>query len=76
MFRNLKDDDEGFINEALEVNEGGVEDSMGSHVNYGESSHTKIEISRSQYNQETLFREMVYKKSPKKSCEYESIKDD
>lgn len=71
MFRNLKNDDEGFINEALEVNESGVEDaSLASIENYGETSQIKIEISRSQYNQETLFREMVYKKSPKKSCEY------
>jgi hypothetical protein len=64
MFRNLKNDDEGFINEGLEVESGVEGSSMAS------TSHTKIEISRSQYNQETLFREMVYKKSPKKSCEY------
>lgn len=71
MFRNLKNDDEGFINEGLEVNESGVEDaSIASVENYGETLHTKIEISRSQYNQESLFREMAYKKSPKKSCEY------
>lgn len=71
MFRNLKNDDEGFINEGLEVNESGIEDSpMASIGNYEETSHTKIEISRSHYNQESLFREMVYKKPPKKSCEY------
>lgn len=71
MFRNLKNDDEGFINEGLEVNESGVEDSSMASIeeDYAESAHTKIEISRSHYNQESLFREMVYKKPPKKSCE-------
>lgn len=70
MFRNLQNDDEGFINEGLEVNESG-DASMPSIENYAETSHTKIEIFRSRYNQESLFREMIYKKSPKKSCEYE-----
>lgn len=69
MFRNLTNDDEGFINEGLEVNESGVEDS--SMENY-RNDVTKIEISRSHYNQESLFREMMYQKSPKKSCEFNS----
>lgn len=71
MFRNLTNDDEGFINEGLEVNESGVEDSVDSNYEKDvDSSHTKIQISRSIHNQESLFREMVYTKSPKKSCEY------
>lgn len=70
MFRNLTNDDEGFINEGLEVNESGVEISpMTSKENYRNDA-TKIEISRSHYSQESLFREMVYQKPPEKSCEF------
>ncbi len=67
MFRNLKNDVEGFINEGLETNENEVKE-RASGGKFGGASQTRIEISRSQYNQESLFREMLYKKSESKSC--------
>jgi hypothetical protein len=70
MFRNQRDDLNGFVNEGLDVGEGNECPTM---VQSGQSSSssnlTKIQVIRTKYNQESLFREMNYRKSTPKSCE-------
>lgn len=68
MFRNLRDDQSGFVNEGLEIS-----DEYGSSHSPRrfsmETSSTKIEITRSQFNQERLHDAMKYKQPPSKSGE-------
>ena len=71
MFRSLDNDSDGFVNEGLDVSEGSDDfKSSGPSSFSDKSNETKIHITRSKYNQESLFREMVYRKEPSKSCEY------
>jgi len=68
MFRSFDNDSDGYVNEGLEdVSEG----SDGGPSSYNDrSNEIKIQITRAKYNQESLFREMVYRKEPSKSCKY------
>lgn len=74
MVRIHHDDKSGFVNEGLEVFENN--DDCGSTAptifSHNTTNDTKIQITRSKYNQESLNREMVYRKSPTKSCESKS----
>jgi hypothetical protein len=63
MFRSQKPTDEGgFVNEGLEVSE----DNGGSDHQKFDIPSTKIEITRSKYDQQRLHDEMKYKKPPSK----------
>lgn len=73
MFRSLENDSDGFVNEGLDVSEGSDDyksSGPSSYNNNDKNTETKIQITRAKYNQESLFREMVYRKEPSKSCEY------
>ena len=74
MFKNLSEEGTcGFVNEGLEVSENKEELATTSKNNSNNSStndYTKIHITRSTYSQESLYREMIYRKTPSKSCEY------
>lgn len=71
MFRNTNDDMNGFVNKALDINET-IEECNSPSSDYNSNCNsrndTRIQITRWKYNQESLFREMVYRKSPSKSC--------
>lgn len=64
MFRNTKLS--GFVNEGLEVCEGNesIEDRKKDNVS------TKIEITRTKYDQKKLHDDMLYKKPSPKSSEF------
>lgn len=68
MFRSLSEDNGGFVNEGLEISDenGKVESSQ----NLSEELATRIEITRSKYNQQKLHDEMLYRKPPSKSGEF------
>lgn len=66
MFRSLNEDDGGFVNEGLEISDENL--AADASRRYGAPT-TKIEITRSKYDQQTLHDEMVYKKPPSKSSE-------
>lgn len=68
MFRNLNEDaDVGFDNRGLEINEENGKTSNSRDFN-GELS-TKIEITRSQFDQKRLHEEMKFKQPHAKSSE-------
>lgn len=69
MFKSLDSDTSGFVNEGLDVSEIS-DDYKGSTSGFSENNNSKIQITRSKYNQESLFREMAYRKTPTKSCEF------
>lgn len=68
MFRNLNEDDSGgFVNEGLEI----CEENGKAHNTRRFTSPTKIEITRSKYDQQQLNDEMMYNKKPQaQSSEY------
>ncbi|KAG5682407.1 hypothetical protein PVAND_011760 [Polypedilum vanderplanki] len=61
MFRDQNEDKNGFFNEGLDVC------SDESNLQKFDCDNTKIEIIRLKYNQESLFREMAYRKPSSKS---------
>lgn len=65
MFRSLSEDDSGFVNEGFASDNGRV-----SGYSYDDAPSTKIEITRSKYDQKTLHDKMMYKKAPSKSSEF------
>lgn len=65
MFRSLSEDDGGFVNEGFASDNGRV-----SGYSYDDAPSTKIEITRSKYDQKTLHDKMMYKKAPSKSSEF------
>jgi hypothetical protein len=67
MFRSLSEDNGGFVNEGLEISEesGKVKESF----TFNGDPSTRIEITRSKYDQQKLHDEMLYKKPPSKSSE-------
>lgn len=72
MFRSLSEDDGGFVNEGLEICDENGKNCSGRSFRFddSESSATKIQITRSKYDQQKLHDEMMYKKPPSKSSEF------
>lgn len=68
MFRSLNEDDGGFVNKGLEISDENGEVHGSRSCN--EASSTKIEITRSKYDQQKLHDEMLYRKPPSKSGEF------
>lgn len=68
MFRNLtEEDDVGFDNKGLEINEQTGKAQSSRH--FDETSPTRIEITRSQYDLKRLHEEMMFKQPHSKSSE-------
>lgn len=71
MFKQLDSESNGFVNEGLDCSEGSDDyNKHGSSSVYTIESDSKIEITRTKYSQESLFREMAYRNLPSQSCEY------
>lgn len=70
MFRSLNEDDGGFVNGGLEVSEehGSVKESR--QFAFSGDPSTRIEITRSKYDQQKLNDEMHYKKPQSKSSKF------
>lgn len=68
MFRSLSEDNGGFVNKGLEISD--ENEGVHSSVQYSEAASTKIEITRTKYDQQKLHDAMLYKKPPSKSGEF------
>lgn len=72
MFRSLSEDDGGFVNDGLEISEdicvNGRNKEQKQFTFNGDPS-TKIEITRTKYDQQKLHDSACYKKPPSKSSE-------
>ena len=69
MFRNLSEDRGGFVNEGLEISDEYGKGQSTKHFSFDNPS-TKIEITRSKYNQQRLHDEMKYKQPLSKSGKF------
>lgn len=71
MFKSLRDEDGGFVNEALEITDenGRVEMGNPRSFMFKDAEATTIQIARSKYDQQKLYDEMRYKKPASKSGE-------
>lgn len=67
MFRSLSEDHGGFVNDGLEISDENAKVQEPKHFAF---SSTKIEITRSKYDQQKLHEEMRYKKPPTKSSKF------
>lgn len=65
MFRNMSQDEGGFVNNGLEISEESLKESK-----FNNESSTRIEITRSKYDQQKLHDEMRYRKPQSKSGEF------
>lgn len=70
MFRSLSEDRGGFVNEGLEISDENGKVKSSRHYTLEDIASTKIEITRSKYDQQRLHEEMMYKKPPSKSGEF------
>lgn len=70
MFRSLSEERGGFVNEGLEISDEKGKVKSSRHYTPDDVSSTKIEITRSKYDQQRLHDEMMYKKPPSKSGEF------
>lgn len=70
MFRTLnEDDDGGYDNNGLEVFDDDTANVTAESYSFDGSQSTRIEITRSKYDQQKLHDEMKYKKPASKSSE-------
>lgn len=69
MFRTLTEDDGGFVNEGLEVFDDDNAKVTAESYSFDNNQSTRIEITRSKYDQQKLHDEMKYKKPASKSSE-------
>lgn len=69
MFRTLTEDDGGFVNEGLEVFDDDNAKVTAESYSFDSNQSTRIEITRSKYDQQKLHDEMKYKKPASKSSE-------
>lgn len=69
MFRSLSEERGGFVNKGLEISEEDAKEQSSTRLTF-ENSSTKIEITRTKYNQQRLHDEMKYKQPPSKSGEF------
>lgn len=67
MFRSLNEDDAGFVNEGLDIDDEKRKVQGAKSFAFNNGSSTRIEIIRSKYDQETLNAEMMYRKPQSKS---------